>query len=508
MASINSTEINLSNVSISNKFRNVYSGLPGTSTNVIYDIGKDGLTISLSGWVTSESEYSGVAAEFMKSGEQSLVVTEGWEYKVFCTGIQRNLTTMVNYIAWTATVQTEDPYVYSLDETYRTKTITTNNQTWTADNDSNPIQNLESASTVPNVEITGSTGTTLTDAAYKDAYLGTGSYKQNKTKYVLKETHTFDAKPGRLWHLTRVGAWLQPFGDYYGGCFMEIRASINGGAETVLATYDENYATHPAPWVFHETDLDIYTAANESLVLKYYMSSSSDWDAYTRYYEYDVEEIRANACEGVQLYNTADTTTKLDMCNRLPADATLRLNTDGTGTAEWIGHFSTSAYIQEAFLYEGITYASETITVGADGYIIYDFDVKYPIVGIPTFTALLSNFTGTPKVQIAKDLAGAPDVWYDIDDTLVDGTLTVYDLDNATSLQLAGATRVYVKILAETGESIDIESYTFNADINPSAASFPEIAGNGATNVFRCDQDTTSEMDCSISLIYSERRYG
>jgi hypothetical protein len=508
MASINGTDLNLTSIDISSKFNNIYAGLPGTSTNVVYDIGQGGLTISLSGWVQTEDEYAGVVSQFMKSGEQSLVINDGWEFKVFSTGVKRGMSTLANYITWSTTVQTEDPYMYSLDESSRTKTITVNNQTWTADDSSNPIQNLESAATVPNVEITGSTGTTLTDAAYKNAYLGTGSYKQNKTTYVLKETHTFDAKPGRSWHLTRIGAWLQPYGDYYGRCYMQIRASINGGAETVLATYDEGHATHPAPWVFHETDLDISTAANESLVLKYYMRSSSDWDAYTRYYEYDVEEMRANACEGVQLYNTADTTTKLDMCNRLPADATLRLNTDGTGEAEWIGHFSTSAYIQEAFLYEGITYASETITVGADGYIIYDFDTKYPIVGIPTFTALLSNFTGTPKVQIAKDLAGAPDVWYDIDDTLVDGTLTVYDLDNATSLQLAGATRFYVKIIAETGESIDIESFTMNADINPSAASFPEIAGNGATNVFRCDQDTTSEMDCSISLIYSERRYG
>jgi hypothetical protein len=508
MASINSTEINLSNVSISNKFRNVYSGLPGTSTNVIYDIGKDGLTISLSGWVTSESEYSGVAAEFMKSGEQSLVVTEGWEYKVFCTGIQRNLTTMVNYIAWTATVQTEDPYVYSLDETYRTKTITTNNQTWTADDDSNPIQNLQTTTTVPDVEITGSTGDTLSDMVYQTYYVGTNTYHYGDIYWRLIYSQTFEAKAGRYYNLNYVAGWLRAYGGSHNTIYLDVRVSINGAAETTVASFSQYDSDISPPYYFHEDTIDISAPEGESIEIRFYIRSSTSYVGSVRYIEFKLDEYRANACEGAVLYNTADTTTVLDMCNRLPLDATLLLNTDGTGTAEWIGHFATNAYIEEAFLYTGLSYSTGTITVGADGYIIYDFDVKYPVVGIPTFTALLDNFTGTPRVQIAEDLAGAPDIFYDIDDTLVDGTLTEYDLDNSVSLQLAGATRFYVKIMAETGEAIDISSFTMNANINPSAASFPEIAGSGATNSFRCDQYATSEMDCEISLIYSERKYG
>jgi hypothetical protein len=396
--------------------------------------------------------------------------------------------------------------MYSLDESTRTKTITVNNQTWTADDSSNPIQNLQTTTTVPNVEITGSTGSTVDNIAYETYYIGTSTYGASDTYWVKAYSQTFEAKAGRIYHMTYAGIWLLPY-DGYASAQAQVWVSIDGGAEVQLTNWSEWQNEGEQAWVFVDDVLNTSTTAGQSIEVILYIRTNTAWSIQARYFEFKMEELRANACSGAVLYNTADTTTKLDMCNRLQLDQTLLLNTDGSGTYESIGHFDTSAYIQEAFLYTGLTYSTGYITVGADGYIIYDFDVKYPVIGIPTFTAMLSSFTGTPKVQIATDLAGAPDTFYDITDSLVDGTLTEYDLDS-TSLSLAGSTRFYVKILAETSESISISSFTLNANINPSAASFPEIAGSGATNSFRCDQDTTSEMDCSISLIYSERRYG
>lgn len=152
---INDVEFNLISLGIISTHRNRRTNQPGSDTNYITDLGYDGLTIRLDGFETTLGQYDNVIAEFMRSGEQVLIVREGWKFTVHSTQLAPSmLQSKPNYFPYSITLLTKTPYRESTDTSTRIKTITANNQTWTEDDTSATITVLGNVNAVPDIKIT------------------------------------------------------------------------------------------------------------------------------------------------------------------------------------------------------------------------------------------------------------------------------------------------------------------------------------------------------------------
>jgi len=207
-----------------------------------------------------------------------------------------------------------------------------------------------------------------------------------------------------------------------------------------------------------------------------------------------------------QIYNTADTTVKVNPANLMLCGAVYQINTDGTGTAEYDDDFTNEKWKIDS-TYSGVTHdeGNNELDIADDGYLYYPVDTKNPITGVPTLTAQINTTAGIPTIQIAADSAGSPDTWYDITTPIVDDVETVYDLDS-TSLHLKGLTKFYYRIdCTDTGtHTCSIKSFELDVAIHTIDVEHPIISESG-TSTFRCDQDSNSSLDCEISLIYRAR---
>lgn len=159
---INSVEFNLKDLSIISIHSNRRTSQPGSDTNYVTDLGYEGLTISITGFETTLSDYDNVMAEFMSSGEQTLVVRTGWQFKIHSINAAPSmLQSKPNYYPYNFSLITSTPYRESVTETSRSKTVTSNNQTWTEDDSTNNITTTGNVKAIPNVKITSSSASVL-----------------------------------------------------------------------------------------------------------------------------------------------------------------------------------------------------------------------------------------------------------------------------------------------------------------------------------------------------------
>ena len=155
MTTINGVTFNMVNLRPVAVHRNSVSEQPGSDTNFITDMGYDGLVLRLEGFEETLATYDSVISEFMKSGEQTLVHRTGWQFKVYSVQLSLDLIEGIvdNYFPYDLILYTSTPYRESTSETTRSKTITTNNQEWSADDSANDIDTSGSVDAVPNIEI-------------------------------------------------------------------------------------------------------------------------------------------------------------------------------------------------------------------------------------------------------------------------------------------------------------------------------------------------------------------
>lgn len=213
----------------------------------------------------------------------------------------------------------------------------------------------------------------------------------------------------------------------------------------------------------------------------------------------------AHSNEDIQIYNTADTTTKCDVANQILEGATHRINVDGTGTIDFDDDFTTGKYATTNEGMSGITHdtGNDELDIADDGYIYWKKDTKFPIDGIPTLTARINITSGTPTIQISDDAA----TWYDIDTAIADDVETVYPLDDYGNLSLAGKTVFYwrfdcVKAALATAS---IKSFELDIDIHTIYAKNPVITKGATASTYRIDQDADSGMACDVKLIFPDR---
>jgi hypothetical protein len=213
----------------------------------------------------------------------------------------------------------------------------------------------------------------------------------------------------------------------------------------------------------------------------------------------------------IDILNTADTDKVLRAASVLLNGATEVINADGSGTYNYIDDFSTEKYLVDVNAISGDTYQSGTddVDIADDGYVYWLVDVLYTITGDPIFTANIDVTAGTPTIQVAKDLDGSPDNWYDIDTAIVDNASTEYTLiSTAGNVSFDGESKVWVRIDCAGAGTVTctITSIEIDANLITIDASIPLIETGGA-NTFKINHDGVGDIAGTVSLIYPDRRY-
>lgn len=134
MATIDGIEFNLKSANVKTVHRNVHIPAMNSALNTIDDTGYDGLDIQIVGFENTRDVYDAVLAAFMATGEHSLVVNDGWEYRIHSVVLNQSLPTYIvnNHFPYSLTMRTDSPFAYNLINDYRAKSITSNNQEWAA----------------------------------------------------------------------------------------------------------------------------------------------------------------------------------------------------------------------------------------------------------------------------------------------------------------------------------------------------------------------------------------
>lgn len=188
MATINGVSFNMQNLSIVSEHRNIPSDQPGSDLNFITDMGYDGLVLRLEGFESSLATYDAVMAEFMGAGTQTLVPNSGYQFSVYSAQKTNDLLEgfTTNYYPYDLILYTSTPYRESTTLSCRAKEITTNNQTWSAEDA--PCNNLISnwnvetwsagASSPPDFWLLGGTSPTI---ARESSTIHNGTYSVKLT---------------------------------------------------------------------------------------------------------------------------------------------------------------------------------------------------------------------------------------------------------------------------------------------------------------------------------------
>ena len=501
MATINSVTFNLTGIMFSSNNRNILGRSPGSSTNPITNFGMDGLEITVSGWESTQSDYDSVVNAFVASGSRELIIRTGWKYDIYSTSNNINEVGGFadNYFPYRFDLITSDPYQYSTPEITRSKTITTNNQEWSADDSANDITTTGTVGTVPDIKVTGGAATAdynRIESTYEEAGGASGGFTYD---YEVVFSYTYPAKLFSKYYLDEVyNTFTYSTGSY------KITYQFGAGAETTIAdtVMTTTRATHSA---------DVTGDVNEALVINFYAKyNAGTQPAYTEH-GLNGSVKRTEVSADIEVFNTADEDVGCEVGNVIYTGMIVLISQDGTGHIDLEDDYTSDKYLDICHDGLSVTYddANDKLTIADDGYLIYKVDCKYPITGTPTLTAQIDTTAGTPTLQVAKDDgAGEPDTWYDIDTAIVDDVETEYELVSGTDIVFKGETVVFVRLdcVKTDAATLSIKSLDYDFDIVTIDAENPVI-NTGAANTFRCDQGATSSLGCTVELKYRNRKW-
>lgn len=532
MTTINGVTFNMVNLRPVAVHRNSVSEQPGSDTNFITDMGYDGLVLRLEGYEETLATYDSVISEFMKSGEQTLVHRTGWQFKVYSVQLSLDLIEGIvdNYFPYDLILYTSTPYRESTSETTRSKTITTNNQEWSADDSANDIDTDGSVDAVPDIQVTGDVGSvytvsdpnpisepgfeTITDWTYSEVDTnGTLSGAQDST-YEYEGTYCYRLQLAGYFQQNDYAKITQNI-DLNGIKKITFRhRKINGAfphqqllfqvlaGSAIIGSYGVG-GTGDSGWIERSIEID---SSEQTLSFRIFSSTGAMQTVDNRNYIDAIVAYTTSPTKDPEIYNTADTTVKCVVANDILDGAVHRINADGTGHIDYDDDFSTNKYAYTAAGLLGITYdtTNDELDIADDGYIYWKCDTKGPVTGIPTLTAQINITTGTPTIQISTDGS----TWYDITTAIVDDVDTVYELDSS-SLHLKGNTSFYWRIdcVKAGAATCSVKSFKLNINIVTIDFEHPVITTGGSASTIRCDQDSDSSMNCTVALYYRDRSW-
>ena len=480
---------------------------PGTDINPITRLGINGFGMTLNVVESHLDRYDSLVAEFMKQQELILVLRDGWEYHVEAVGVQfpDMVIELGEEYRFSVPLISETPYQFSVDEVNVSKSITANNETWSAGDDGTSLATTGTVPAIPDVQVTGGALGGVYDRETNPlSQTDAGPYSQINTTYILKKTFTFAADSNFAWKIRVVGFDVRATdGAHTGYGKVTIQAtSLYSGLETTILE-ESKFGTVYTP--FSDT-VDEIGANNETVTIRFYVHGDVSFSGQIINLDVESSELRLAGCTGVTIHNTADTTTVMDISNRILPEMVVVINTDGTGSVAYSEDFDDAVYANAAYALSGVTQdvPNDEIDIADDGYLIYQIDTKYPIVGVPTLTSQIDITAGIPTLQISIDGV----TFYDIDTVIVDDILTEYELDNISNIRLDGETSIYFRFdCGGAGtNTCRIKTFAFGCNTITVDAQHP-IIDIGSPNTFKCVQDDDSSFTCIIDLMYNHRKY-
>jgi len=154
-----STQINTTPVRIESAKRKITqrlfkNNIPGSNRNPIDSLGFNGLTINVKGYARTSDDYDTIVSEIF-AAPIKLYLRDDWYYNGVLEDFNVPTLESENYFPFNMKIACEEPYMYSDDEITRTKTITTNNQEWSADDDGYDIITNGTVNTSPDIKVIG-----------------------------------------------------------------------------------------------------------------------------------------------------------------------------------------------------------------------------------------------------------------------------------------------------------------------------------------------------------------
>lgn len=370
----------------------------------------------------------------------------------------------------------------------------------------NDIVTTGTVDVIPDVMITA---TRLTEGAITEGFNiktidpSSGTYEVDGVTYTLLRTEVLPAKANKRHRIDKVSC-RKCSDDWSYDAYTRVTyqcASRNGGAETDLWEFRSN-RQYPDFEDKHHSPF-LMCGENESCTLRWYgRSERSDHKSYHKDFSCDHTEIITNKLgTGIQIYNTADPLTVMHVCNKLDPGSTMEINADGTGSFRYLENLADITYQTVCHSRTGDSYdpAAQLLTLATTGSVVYRFDTRYPITGIPFM--VMDVIAGNPQIAIAAEDSGNPGTYYAIDQNLTtdQSGQTIYrELVQEANYSLKGSTVFYVRITPYTGQTCVISSLFLYADLITLDAERPKILATGQPNTFKVNMPNNTALEVSL----------
>lgn len=260
--------------------------------------------------------------------------------------------------------------------------------------------------------------------------------------------------------------------------------SLFGGADTKIAEWS-NSATTPMKRI---KTVSLLSGINESITLRYFLKTTNvAYRAVVSHMGYKFTPTSTHSTSSdtnsLSVYNAADPSTVIDVCNLLPFGCVILVNADYTGSFEYSTNFEDDSILSAIEEHVGATYSptNRTLTIIAGGAIRFKFDSKFPVTGMPFIQTMVVS--GTAQFSISLDGAA----YYAIDtDTTADliNTVVYRELNNQANVSLVGNTVYYVLIQPKPGGPVVLGSIFHHSDLVTIDAPRPKMFATGKPNTF------------------------
>jgi hypothetical protein len=301
----------------------------------------------------------------------------------------------------------------------------------------------------------------------------------------------------------------------------QFRATNSGNAADIKVTIQHGSGT--------ETQLSTFSTISTALVNKIYtnqtLTGTTNTPIYLRFYGklangYNSGLYLTNCfanyvggfviptglLQNVNIYNLADPYTKLNLCSVLQHGSSSRINADDTGFFRHRDNYKTNSYLSVISpSSSGLSWVYSQLTIVSGGSLIYTFDTRYPIDGVPYL--ILGVNSGNPQISIAINENGVAGTFYTIDGNLttVPTGVNSFNLINFANCKLSEATNISIRISPPTGTSCAIGLFEFFSYLLTVDAERPTLT-TGGTNTFAIEM--TDDALCNISIGYNDRKWG
>ena len=156
---INTTPVHIESAKRKITQRLFKNNIPGGNRNPIDTLGFNGLTISVKGYARTDYDYDTLMSEIFAASFK-LYLKDDWYYNGVLEDFNVPTLDSENYFPFDMKVACEEPFMYSDTETTKSKTITNNNQEWSADDDGFGIVTNGNVTAVPDIKVTNSSSST------------------------------------------------------------------------------------------------------------------------------------------------------------------------------------------------------------------------------------------------------------------------------------------------------------------------------------------------------------